>query len=393
MSRSAKVTQAAIFDRLTQYAADRGLPVPNGERYIFLEEDDYNTLVASRRLQYVRFGRHQAAALIEIKGGELLALAGFEADELAQTRHTREVDVRPGLAVAMLDDLEVDPSAGPMSVLDVVAAASKSDPEYHGHELDRILGLYPRLRLLEIDSDAAGTMHFHANVLTACARQGAHGNGWINVALAEELALLGEQRITGLPYEFLTRAVLDLNPTSLFLALYRCLEATYAYTKASELAQSLGLGKSWVEIARALGDTLSWYPRHDQALAAVLAMPTVAGDDLEALAVVLGRNLGADAISTRVAAGVRELRNSLVHYGPTTRQVPVLNDDWNGLCIPLARVVGSVFAHAYAIPLSSAEEEALPKSQLRLSAESRSSDWRGIGSIASFLRRLVRRPG
>lgn len=357
MSRSAKETAAAIFEQLARYASDGGSPVPDGERFIFLGEAEYDLLVDSRRRGHLRFGRHQAAALIESTGGELLALAGFDAEDLSQSSHIREVEIQPGLAVAMIADLEVDPSASPVSVLDVVAAGSKSDKAYSGHELDRVLALFPQLRLLEIDSEVAGVANFQANVLVTCANQGAHGNGWIDTPLAQELSLLAEQRIAGIPYEFLVRAVLDFNPTSLFLALYRCLEATYAYTKASELARSLGVRKSWVEVARALGDTLSWYPRHDHALADVLAMPTVDDQDLGALALLLGRHQGADALSTRVAAGVRELRNSLVHYGPTTRQVSILNDDWNGLCIPLARVVGSVFAHAYAVAPETPERE------------------------------------
>lgn len=321
--------------------------IPTGDRYIFLDEDEYDVLVGSKRLEYMKLGRHQAAALIEFSNGHALALAGFESERVG-ANHICEVEVTPGRAVAMLADLEVDPVAGPSTVLNVVAAGSKSDAEYQGHELVRVLALYPGLRLLEVGADVAGVAHFHSHVLAACARRGAHGNGWINQSLEDELALLGEQRIAGLPYEFLLRAVFDLNPTSLFLALYRCLEATYAYTKASELAESLGINKPWVEVARALGNTLSWYPRHDHSLAALLAMPTVLHSDLEALAVALNRNQGADAISTRVAEGVRELRNSLVHYGPTTRQISILNDDWNELCIPLARVVGRVFVHAYA---------------------------------------------
>ncbi|VTS49449.1 Uncharacterised protein [Gordonia terrae] len=348
MSRNAKDTAATIFDRLVRYAADRGVQIPLGERYIFLDEAEYDILVRTKRLAHVKFGRNQAAALIKSQNTVVLAIAGFEAEAVVSTSQTREVEMTAGLAVAMLADLEVNPSASPASVLDVAGAGSAADGGYQGHDLDLVLGLYPDMQALEIDDLAAGWTDLDANLLPTCARQGAHGNGWVNSELAGELAMLGEQRIAGIPYEFLTRAVLDLNPTSLFLSLYRCLEATYAYTKASELATTLGISKPWIEIAEALGNTLSWYPRHDQGLAAVLAMPTVGSDELEALAVALGRDEGADALSTRVAAGVRELRNSLVHYGPTTRQVAILNDDWNALCIPLARVVGSVFAHAYA---------------------------------------------
>lgn len=392
MSRNAKDTATAVFERLERYAADGGSPVPPGERFIFLEEADYKVLIDSRRREHLRFGRHQAAALIESTGGEWLALSGFDADNLVQSSHIREVEVPPGLAVAMVADLEVDPSAKPLSVVDIVGAGSKNDEGYPGHELDRVLTLFPRLRLLEIDSEVAGVANFQANVLVPCASQGAHGNGWINTLLAQELSFLAEQRIAGLPYEFLVRAVLDLNPTSLFLALYRCLEATYAYAKASELARSLGVEKSWVEVAQALGNTLSWYPRHDQALADVLAMPTVDAQDLDALALSLGRDRGTEALSTRVAVGVRELRNSLVHYGPTTRRVSILNDDWNMLCIPLARVVGSVFSHAYALP-SAAPDSEINAASKQKSATRPTANGSRIDRMARSWWRCARRHG
>lgn len=130
--------------------------------------------------------------------------------------------------------------------------------------------------------------------------------------------------------------------------MYRCLEATYAFTRASELAVNLGVtDRSWFEIAKALGESLNWYPRHDQSLASVMSLTAVDPDDIRALAVSLGKNPDGTDVAAHVATGMRELRNSLVHYGPTTRAVAVPDGDWNRLCTPLARIVGSVFAHTY----------------------------------------------
>jgi hypothetical protein len=49
VSRSANETNAAIFDRLISFAADHDVAIPAGDRRIFLEEDEYNLLVASKR--------------------------------------------------------------------------------------------------------------------------------------------------------------------------------------------------------------------------------------------------------------------------------------------------------------------------------------------------------
>jgi hypothetical protein len=349
VARSAGDTNAAIFDRLSAYAADHDVVVPAGERRVYLGEADYDVLVDARRIAHFPIGRHQAAVLLETSNGNVLATAGFEAEAIQLSSYVRELNLPPGIAVAALADLEIEPTGGPLAVLDVVAAGRAGDAAYEGHDLVKVQALFPRLRVFEIDVEVAGVDKFDANLLTICAAEGVGGNGWIAKPLADELVRLAEQRIAGFPYEFLVMAALELDPRNLFLALYRCLEATYAFTRASELAVSLAVkDRSWIEIAKALGESLSWYPRHDQSLAAVLSLPAVNSDDLRALAVSLGKDADGTDVAARVSAGIRELRNSLVHYGPTTREVAIPDGDWNGLCTPLARVVGSVFAHTYA---------------------------------------------
>lgn len=315
---------------------------------MFLVETDYNLLVDSKRIAHFPIGRHQAAALLETPNGNVLATAGFEAEAVLSSSYIRELEIPPGIAVAAIADLEVEPTGLPLAVLDVVAAGQLGDSEYKGHDLPTVQALFPRLRAFEIDAEVAGADKFDANLLTICAAEGVGGNGWIAKPLADELVGLAEQRIAGFPYEFLVMAALELDPRNLFLALYRCLEATYAFNRASELAMNLGVtDRPWFDVAKALGESLSWYPRHDQSLVAVLSLPAVDPDDIRALAVSLGKDPNGTEVAARVTAGIRDLRNSLVHYGPTTRTVSVPDGDWNRLCTPLARVVGSVFAHTY----------------------------------------------
>lgn len=379
MSRNANECSAQIFARLTRFAADRGVIIPDGDRRVFLEEEQYNLLISTQTGPRLIAGRHTAAVHYSSQGLEFLALAGFSAENLDQAAHIRETDVLPGLAVALLADLQVEPIASPASVLDVVAAGSRLDPGYQGHDLGLMLSLFPAIRIFEIDTAATGDDAFAANLLTICAAEGVSGNGWINSEMANELVRLGEQRIAAFPYEFLVRAALDLDPTNMFLALYRCLEATYAFVRARDLATKLGIAHSWVDVAKAVGETLSWYPRHDQSLSAVLGLAAVERNDLVSLATALGKPIAGDELASKVASAVRELRNSLVHYGPTTEPVD-LNRDWNELCVPLARLVGSVFAHAYgSVGVTSAGSGAQRDLRDRASRPSKAPKVTGVG--------------
>ncbi|MET3206227.1 UNVERIFIED_ORG: hypothetical protein ABIB21_003046 [Arthrobacter sp. UYEF13] len=348
MSRNATQENANIFGLLIEFAADHGSAIPVGERRIFLDEDEYKIFVKSKRIKRFPIARRQAAVLLQVGDEQVIVVSGFESESFRSSQYIREIELSPGVAVAAIHDLGVRPMASALDVYNVVAAGSSVDDEYKGHALRDVKDLYPRIGVVEVDAEVAGEDHFHANLLILCAEEGTNGNGWINEGLADALIRLAEQRIDGFPYEFLVMASLEINPKSLFLALYRCLEATYAFKRSSELVERLGLmDKSWLDVAQALGDSLSWYPRHDQSLAAVLSMPAVDSVDLKELAESLGKDPDGDDVSARVAAGIRDLRNSLVHYGPTTRSVAVPDDDWNRLCIPLARVVGDVFAHTY----------------------------------------------
>src|SRR5437868_13171482 len=50
----------------------------------------------------------------------------------------------------------------------------------------------------------------------------------------------------------LCRSLFDADPAALFLALYRCLEALYAYSASTKLIGEFGLDRSWTEVAVAL---------------------------------------------------------------------------------------------------------------------------------------------
>jgi hypothetical protein len=375
--RNANQANATIFANLSSYSADRGYSIPTGFRRVFLEEEDYDGLVDTKRLAHLRLGRRQAAALLGVGVGEVLVVSGFDSETLADSLNMRETELTPGVAVAALADLEIEPSAAAASVYNVVAAGSSMDSDYEGHDLGDVLALFPRIRVLELDPPVAGLSNFEPNLLVACAAESAQGNGWIDESLAAELVRLAEQRITAFPYEFLVRATLDLDPRSLFLALYRCLEATYAYKRSSELSSKLGVRDlSWFEVARIVGESLSWYPRHHESLTEIFRLPVVDALDLDALAGALGKEADSQDPAATAAAAVREWRNALVHYGPTSRRSPESKPDWNAICKPLAKVVGDVFSHAYA---DVADEDGADQPSHALSA----------GQLPGFGRRLV----
>jgi len=347
VARNSNAVQREIFERLATWAAERDFSSPPGSRRIFLSEDEYDIFVQTAPLGSVRFGRAQAAALIGLGDARYVAAGGFAVEFSKSLDGLDELEASAGFQVAMIADLSLEPSANASAVYDVVASAASGVDGYEGHDLELVARLLPPMRLFKMQDPCDAEGSFLAHVVAICVEDALSGNGWIDESLADSLRDLAARRIQHFPYEALARAALDLSPASLYLALYKCLEATYAFVKASALKDELDIEGGWIRVAKALGETLSWYPRHDQSLSNLLARPEVSQQDLHELAVALDVETGDDQVVNRVSNAVRELRNGLVHYGPTTKKFEVPGDDWNSVCTPLARIVGSVFSHAY----------------------------------------------
>lgn len=128
------------------------------------------------------------------------------------------------------------------------------------------------------------------------------------------------------------------------MALYRCIEATYAYESSRRLVERLALGVSWQDMAAALESEVGWHPQEASSLNLVLQYALE--QDLVDICSCLGVDAGTDV---RVAAGraIYSLRNGIVHFRPGAQEVAVENTDWNLLCRLLIRVIFSVFTHVY----------------------------------------------
>lgn len=150
--------------------------------------------------------------------------------------------------------------------------------------------------------------------------------------------------VPSLPYRELARAVLDLDPRNLYMALYRCVEATYAYEKATKLANALSLTLAWDEVAAALDSEMGWHPPEAQSLN--VALERANERDLEDICACLGVEIGNDL---RVSAGraIYRLRNSIVHYRPTYDSLEIESVDWNRLCNSMVTIALHVFHDAY----------------------------------------------
>ena len=157
-----------------------------------------------------------------------------------------------------------------------------------------------------------------------CAEECRQGASWIEQDLAYVLVSLTDLSIPSMPYAAICRSMFDTDPRTLFMALYRCIEATYAFESSRKVVDRLGPAIPWQELAAALEEEVGWHPQEASSLQVVLrhAMEK----DLEELCACLGAEAGKDV---QISAGrsLYALRNQVVHYRPGVRSIAIESMD------------------------------------------------------------------
>lgn len=337
---------STLFRRLSEFAGQRDypLPDPNAARWVHANPDADEVLKAAILRRFMSFGRFRHLAWLEVDEQHYVATIGFDYEVDDPSFQLLE-DIQ-GFDVCLLSELRVSPSVSGAEVYNVVDASSRnSDPEYQGHDNTQIMSLFPAIRVFA-SADPVSDELIWPIFLSISAEESRHGGSWIESELADRLSALADANVDLLPYKELCRSTLDLDPRSLFMSLYRCVEATYAHDKASRLKDDLSINHDWHRIAQALENAMSWRPLEASSLNVVLAFAQET--DLREVCSCLGVTLQ-DGTDVASAAGkaVYKLRNRIVHYRPALAPVDSEEIDWNRLCIALVSVASDVFFSAY----------------------------------------------
>lgn len=342
-----KAANSAVFQRLAQFAGDREFPIPNPQaaRWVHANPNADKVLKAAQLCRSMSFGRFRHLAWLIFDERHYVATVGFD-HEVMDPSLTLMEDVQ-GFDVCLLAELKVSPSVAAARVFDVVAAGSLDENSaYQGHDNDQVMPLFPQLRVYESADQLSDDIVWSA-FLGICSDESRHGGSWIESDLADSLSILAESNIESLPYQELCRSTLDLDPRSLYMSLYRCIEATYAHDKASRLKASLSVEHSWNMIAAVLENEMSWRPLEAESLNAVLrhAQNQDLIDVCQCLDVKLGEDLG--NLSSLAGKAIYKLRNQIVHYRPAHIPLDFESTDWNRLCKALVAIASDVFHQAY----------------------------------------------
>lgn len=344
MSRNMKAANASLFRHLEIFCAHRGEPIPSAGlvRWVSGSPEDQDYLKNLVLQQTLKFGLRRSVTRLTKADSHFVVLVGFEFPiDLAQLV---ALPLASGVGVCVISELAPQPIVSPATIRNVVEVGSTEEPAYTGHEFTAIESLFPSVQVYAapnaLDDEATWRLFF-----MLCVDECRQGESWIDEQLAGELLCLADVNVHSLPYGALCQSLFDSDPRSLFMALYRCIEATYAYESCRKLVGTLGLDKDWHELAAALESEVGWHPQEAASLNLVLTYALQ--DDLVGVCQSLRAHMGQD-VEVSAGRAIYRLRNSIVHFRPGGTGVQFDDIDWNELCLRLVGIVFNVFSHAYA---------------------------------------------
>jgi hypothetical protein len=340
-SRNKIEANKLIFSGLDEYCSANGEPLPNageGRWIISAKGTDQRRLVKSDLTSTISLSTSLKLARFDVDGISLFCTVGLELpDEIAGLL---DEGVGGGMMTAVLSELRPMPKATPLEVRNAIGTGIDTDG-YMGHEVLEISPLYPTLRVfsgVDISEDETPRVFF-----LICLADRIRAGVWMDKRLRANLELIADLSPVAIPYRILCRSLFDTDPSAVFLALYRCLEALYAYSHTSELMGKLGMNLEWNHVAQVLEETLAWRPREEPSLG--LLLQKAVSEDLRTMLSALGATLPANSdLVNYTTKQMYQLRNSLVHYRAFHQSFDPDKVDWNRLCEATALMVLHIYS-------------------------------------------------
>lgn len=343
MSRHMIAAQQELFDSLDQFCERAGtaMTLAGRKRYITASSE-----LARERLKQLtcrgvqRFTPHSALLYLESENsGHFAVSVGLREESMDYLETYSPFAMDSGVFQVAILESRVVPNVEPDVVKDAIDWGAADSADYKGHPFIQVAQLFPAVAAVELPSPL-GPQEVAALFWKIVVAHCRYGTSWIEEGLANELLTLGQVPVPGLPYGELCWAALSHDPRSLFLALYRCLEAAYAFDVANRVNSELGLTCPWQRTARVLGTQAGWRPHEENSLVELLTNADMA--DVETIAKSL--NSQKDDVREGAGASIYRLRNAIVHYRPDSDLVEIDAYDWLDLCSALSRIVVSVLS-------------------------------------------------
>lgn len=271
MSRHLITANSSIFKSIDEFCALRGDLLKNAAtpRWISSESKHRHFMINSILGESVSFGPSRKLARFKLDDKSYLCTVGFE--QITTCTEFVELELDSAHLTVALSELLPKPKVTTTEIRQIVEFADKnSDPKYGGHHFDGIASIFPNVRFFS--TKRRSDDEIWDSFLRICIDECEFGSSWIEGRLADTLRSICELDPRRIPYRVLCRSIFDGDPSSFFLALYRCLEALYSYSGAKKIVAALNIDREWGDVAVALEDQLNWHPHEEGSLISIIRL-------------------------------------------------------------------------------------------------------------------------
>ena len=342
MSRNRIEANTEIFKRLDEFCRVRDLLLETHgrPRWIMTKSRDRHVLDKLVFKEIINLGGGRLLGYGQIDKNQHLIASGFEfADSPAGFE---ECVVGSGHLTAILSDFPIPVAASEYEIKDIIDLHDKTTPGYEGHDHIQVAKLFSSVRIFVSENHLQSPWN---SFFKLCLNERSTGFNPINRELRETLFVLADLNPNLLPYRVMCRSIFDVDPSSFFLALYRCLESLYSFASARELRHRLKIEQNWQEIAATVENVTGWYPREESSLESLLRLASPA--DLQRLVTAAGEHLAeGQSPSEKAAKVIYSLRNAAVHFRPAHQSSQLEKHRWPDICKHLVGLILDVYVEA-----------------------------------------------
>ena len=341
-NRNRTAMSEALFDLLIGRVAESGVSVPETKRWVRRLNNDDAEMMAKAKCTKLVLSRQQKTILISYQSKLYFGVAGFAVCDVLP-EGLKIIDLTPALFSLAQAELYLELTATVAEIRDILDSSQSDIADYHGDDVTQISKLFTPVFFYEVNSYFEIGSSIERLTGSYVCRAYVAGPLLIEEQTRERLSALFESSGEYIPFLVVLSGVLSFSWNSLFLELYRCLEYLYPVPRLSDLCAELTLNRPLHEVAELLGRLLSWRPREDESLIRVLRYCS-AGPAREVLQ-ALGHeaNDESEQLTELSARAVYQLRNSIVHFRPSTHQQAIGETEWN----MLVRAMADFIAEAY----------------------------------------------
>lgn len=298
--------------------------------------------MAKAEVNLLPLGTRTLAASINHKGECYFCFIGFPLPaELPPG--LEPIDATPGLFSSVIYESDVKATATAAQIRDIIQDQYSGANDYSGHDLNDILILFPKMYFFQksknTDQIFLQQLERVAGSYVARGYQGYPLD--LSVKSLQSLADLFEAGPDTVPYSLPLQGLLSYNFPSLFLDLYRCLEQLYSAPKLLNLAETMTHKGSLADLASLLEKCLSWRPKEEEALSALLShiSPKTRKSIVSAMCLYSPRP---EATAQKCASLIYKARNSYVHFRPAIKVEIITTENWSkiisAMCISTQEV-------------------------------------------------------